>query len=739
MTYQKLAALTVAAFVLSTVFDGRLALAQQMASGENAVDENSRGGLEEVIVTAQKRAQNLQEVPIAVTAIGATEMEEARIFALSDVAMRTPGFTVTEYSLGQPGTYIRGVGSNEDGAGGDNSVAVFLNGVYLARGSSQTVDMFDIEQVEILRGPQGTLWGKNATAGTVSITSARPTDRFEGAIEGTVGNLDRVGLKGFVNGSFSDTVSARLAFSYRDRDGHTINAFTGEDMMGENATSARFSLSFVPSEELDVLIVADYTNNDLPGDARIPSGGGAGPSANAAGGGLNNPRLSLASTPGFAKRDIWGISATINWETSIGTFTSVTAYRDTDFDHLADPLGLTPQLFFVEGDDGEDETSKQFSQELRLTNETDKFRWTTGVYFMQEDAKRIETIDPSVTVPTPAGPLTFQSLNIFDQANDTTSYALFADFTFFLSDRVNLTTGLRYSDEKKDHGHTNAGFIGGPGTVQDELFTIDVSESWDAVTGRVVLDFAYSDDIMFYGSAARGFKSGGFQGQPGTEEGARTPFDPEFNLNYEAGMKSTWLDNSLRFNATVFLMDYQDIQVATLVSTPTNPVGSIITTNAGEAEIKGLELDWAWQFHANAILSGMYAYLDTEVTESPDSAFGVVGSKMQNSPENKFSIGVDINFPLGDEAEIRARASYSFTDDFADGNTDDLNTQIPSHEVVDARIAYANLHHGFDVIAWVKNAFDEEYRIQSFAVAGSGFALFAPERTFGLTVRKNFN
>lgn len=744
----RIAFMAVAIFLASALSCGQFALAQEPGELQSTDKETGQWeSLEEIIVTAQKREQNLQEVPIAVTAIGSAEMREARIFDLSDVAMRTPNFTVTEYSLGQPGTYIRGIGSNEDGASGDNSVAIFLNGVYLARGSSQTVDMYDIERVEVLRGPQGTLWGKNAVAGTVSITTARPTDQFESAVEATAGNLNWAGVNGYLNGPVSDTVSARLAFSYRDRDGHTKNKWTGKDMMGENATSARFSLSIIPNDELDVLLIADYTNNDMPGDARIPIGGAgpfppaAGPIANAAGGGIDNPRVSLASTVGFTKRDLWGVSATINWSTSIGTLTSVTAYRDTKFNHLADPLGLImPELYPLHGDDGEDETSKQFSQELRLANEYDQFRWTAGVYYLNEDANRIETVGPtSLSIPTPSGPLTFTSLNIFDQANQTDSYAIFADFTYFLSDRLNLTTGLRYTNETKDYDHTNRGVIGGPGTTQDELFTISESESWDAVTGRAVLDYVYSESIMFYGSIARGFKSGGFQGQPGTKVAASTAFDPEFSLNYELGMKSIWLENSLLFNATAFFMNYDDIQVATFLATEENPIGTFITTNASEAEIKGIELEWTWKLHQYASIYGMYAYLHTEVTESPASSAGVVGSRMQNAPEHKSSVGTDLHFPFGDDAEITARISYSFTDDFADGNTDDIDTQIPGHEVVDARIAYNNLRHEFEISLWIQNAFDETYRIQVFDVANSGFALFAPPKTYGVTLRKTLS
>ncbi len=716
-----------------------VAFGMQMAAAQT--NDDSGFAIEEIIVTAQKREQSLQEVPLAVTAIGAAQLREARITGVADVAMRTPNFSVTEYSLGQPGLSIRGIVSNEDGAAGDNSVAVFLDGVYLARGSSQLTDLYDLERIEVLRGPQGTLWGKNATAGAVSIVTRRPDENFRASIEATAGNLGRAEVKGLVSGAVGESTYGSISFSHRERDGHTTNQLTGEEMMNEDATSARAKLLFVPSDTLEILFGADFTTNDLAGDARIPIGGAAGPIANAAGGGENNPRVSLADNPGFSDRDVWGLSANIQWSAGIGDLTSITAYREAEFSHLADPLGMNPAMFFIEGIDGEEETSEQFSQEFRLTNETDTLRWVTGFYYLNEDAKRIETIDPELLPPLT--PLPIRSVNIFDQANETDSFAIFGDLTFFLSDQWNLNIGLRYTDEEKNYTHSSAdSFIGPllggaipaplPGSLQQELFTINATESWDAVTGRIAVDYTVNDDIMVFGSVARGFKSGGFPGQPDTAEAASTPFDPEFNLSYEAGIKSMWADNRFLLNANVFFMDYDDIQVTTLVSTPTNPVGSLITSNAGAAEIKGLEVEWTWQLSEAVSLYGMYAYLDTEVTEAVDTA--VIGSKMQNAPENKFSFGTELNYPVGANSEITARASYSYQDDLADGNTDDPSTFIPSHEVIDARIAYSNLEKGFEVAVWGKNLADETYRIQAFSVAGGGFALFAPPRTYGVTV-----
>lgn len=694
------------------------------------------GGVDTIIVTAQKREQSLQDVPIPITVMSAEKLRDERIFRMDEVADQVPGFTATLFSVGQPGLTMRGIGSSEDGAGGDNSVAVFLDGVYMARGSSQVFDLFDLERIEVLRGPQGTLYGKNVVGGAINVVSRRPGPDTRARIEGTIGNLNRIDVLGFANTALADNIFGKISFSSRDRDGYTFNATTGNLNMDENTQSVRFQLLFVPSDKIEFELSGDYSRDRLTGDQRIPGGGIAGPIADAAGGGLANPRVSLGDVDGFSRRDLWGVHGTLNWETGVGALTSITAYRETDFDWLTDPLGLTPALFFIEGTDGVEETSKQFSQKIRLASPSDRrLTWVGGLYYLNEDADRVETIDPVVVTPT----FTFSSLNIFDQANITNSYAVFGEATFALTDRLNITGGARYTYEKKKYDFEAGGFVApfGVGSLFPELFVISEEETWDAATWKGAIDYRLSDDLMVFASVTRGFKSGGFQGQPGSKASAMTPFNPEFAIDYEIGVKSQLFGDRLRLNVNAFFIDYTDLQVTELVATPTNPVGNLITTNAGEAEIKGVELEWDAILGAGFSFSGTYGYLDTEIEEFGRDT-SVIGLPLAGAPKHSYSLNAEYRRDLPGDNVLALRWTYKNVSRFFDDTASPDVTDIPQHDVVDARLAFIS-SRGFEASLWAKNLFDATYKLQSFDVAGSGFNLFAPPRTWGFSLSWHYD
>ena len=703
--------------------------------------------IEEIIVTAQKRTQSLQKVAISVTVLGADEIRESRIYRMDEIGARTPGFNVTLFSVGQPGLTMRGIGSNEDGAGGDNSVAVFLDGVYMARGASQVFDLFDLERVEILRGPQGTLYGKNVIGGAVNIVTSKPSDEFRVRGQGTVGNFNRIDLKAMASGPLSDNVLAKFAFSSRDRDGHTISLSTGNDVMDENTTSARAQLLFILGDAAEFLISADYSRDRLAGDARIPIGGTAGPVADAAGGGVNNPRNSLSDVDGLSERDLWGIHGTLEWDTGLGRLTSITAFRRTDFDWVTDPLGLTDlngiAPFFIlgtlDGDDKSTETSKQFSQEIRLAStEGQRLTWVGGLYYLHENAVRVEIVQPVVDISNVLGfPLgtvpPFQSLNIFDQKNILDSFAVFGEATFAVTDKLNVTGGLRYTNEKKNYDFEGAGTIAPVGSTLNELFIIDVSKQWDALTWKAGVDYAASGDVLFFASVTRGFKSGGFQGQPPSEEFASQPFDPEFAIDYELGVKSQWMDDRVRLNISGFYIDYTDLQIAQFIATPTNPVGNFTTLNAGKATIWGFEAEWIFRPAPWVEFSGSYGYLNTEVKEFGNDA-AAIGENLANSPKHSLSVSVDMNRPVGENGTISMHWNFRHISESNDDIPAAAITAIPAYTVVDTRLTYTLDDRNLDISFWAKNLFDETYRLQVFDVAGSGFALFAPPRMWGFTV-----
>ncbi len=721
-------------------------------SAAMAADDDDEFAIEEITVTAQKRSQSLQKVPISVTVLGAEQMRKSRIFRMDEIAARTPGFNVTLFSVGQPGLTMRGIGSNEDGAGGDNSVAVFLDGVYMARGASQVFDLYDLERIEVLRGPQGTLYGKNVVGGAINVVTSKPSDELVLRGEASVGNFKRIDIRAMASGPLSDSVNAKFAFSSRDRDGHTFGLQLGEDMMDENTSSMRGQLLFKINDATEFMLSADYTRDRLAGDARIPITGAAGAIASAAGGGIENPRNFVGDVTGLSNRDLWGIHGNLDWDTGYGHLTSITAFRRTDFDWVTDPLGLTTNdgiaPFFIQGtlngDDRSTETSKQFSQEIRLASpEGESLTWVGGLYYLHEDAVRVETVEPVLDLSTilgfPPGTVpNFASLNIFDQANILDSFAVFGEATYAVTDKLNITGGLRYTTEKKDFSNdSTAGFIGGPGSTITELFDISASKTWNALTWKVGVDYTATEDVLLFASVTRGFKSGGFQGQPSEPDSAATPFDPEFAIDYEFGVKSQWMDDRIRLNVSGFFINYTDLQVALFVSTPENPVGSFRTANAGKADIWGIEAEWTVLATPWLEFSGSYGYLNTEIKEFGSNTGDdllAIGESLATSPEHTLSFSVDMSQPVGDNGLVSLNLNYRYTSETNDDIPASPITAIPSYQVVDARLTYELTDRNLEFSVWSKNLFDETYQLQNFDVAGSGFALFAPPRMWGFTV-----
>ena len=339
--------------------------------------------LEEVIVTAQKREENMQTVAVAVSAFSADTLRNTGMLNVDDLTRLTPGFTITNYNPVTPQPYIRGIGSNPSDAGSDSSVGVFVDEVYAGRAGGYSADMLDIERVEVLRGPQGTLYGRNVPGGAINIISKRPTEELEGFLEVTGGEYDLWGAKAAISGPLSDTVLGRLAISTRQRDGHTENIITGNDLRDEDNSTFRGRLDFLPSDTVSVQLIAEYSEDDLLGPgARNHEGQNANLFLISLGLGFLTPldpptssdpyKVELVND-GFAKREMGGLSLKVDWEFDSFTLTSVTGYRENDYEFSDDILGISVPLVINRAE----ESSEQFSQEIRFSGSTDKVQWTT--------------------------------------------------------------------------------------------------------------------------------------------------------------------------------------------------------------------------------------------------------------------------------------------------------------------------------------------------------------------------
>jgi iron complex outermembrane receptor protein len=678
----------------------------------------SHAVLEEVIVTAQKREQNVQTIPIAVTAIGEETLRNANILTIDDVANHTPGFTITNYNPVTPQPFIRGVGSSPSDAGSDASVGVFIDGVYAGRAGGYRADMYDLQRVEILRGPQGTLFGRNVAGGALSILSNAPTREFAGDLELTAGDYDLFGARGMLNGPLSDTLAGRLAFSVRQRDGDTDNTVTGSELRDEDNQSVRGRLLWQPSDELTVNLIADYSEDDLEGPAARNFKGDPSAALGSVGLGFlvpfllptsKDPFKIQAEFDGYAKREMGSATLQLDWQTGLGTLTSLSGFRYNDFDYLDDVFGLAfdpasgvaPLLT-----DHGDEESDQFSQELRLTSVTESLAWTVGLYYLEQDTDQVQTFAP-LGVPVS-----------YDQSADTTSYAIFAHATLALSERWAITAGGRYSYDEKDFDLVTEGVEIGFGLLTPDPanpeagsvpFDAGDDDSWSKFTPKLSVEYAPNDNLFAYATWSQGYKSGGYNGVATNFTAATTPFDEETVNNYELGLKTDFLDDRMRLNVAAFYMDYEDLQV--FVSSFESTVG-LLVDNAGEADVYGLEAEWFYAPSDRLDFTATYAYLDAEIG---NNEIGTVeeGNDLTRAPEHSASAAAQYRWPLGNLGDLLLRTDYAWQDR--------IYFQPENYEL-SAQDSYGLLHFraalqaaaGWELAVWVRNATDEEYWVHAF-------------------------
>ena len=693
--------------------------------------------LEEVVVTAQHREESLQDVPIAITAIGAEDIRTADVSDINSISLRTPGFSMGAFNPAQPQLFIRGIGSNADGAGEDQSVVVFLDGVYLGRTAGQAFDLFDLERLEVLRGPQGTLYGKNAAGGAINIITTKPSEEFEGGFELSGGDMGYFGVRGMLSGPLGDRMAGKISFSHKERDGYVESIVADiDDLNSYNTDGVRAQLLARPADTLELLLSVDASKDrrDAPGRS-IGDGLALGNLVD-----TYPPELqpdfyeNLQDKLPHSDTDTAGISLQADWDLGPGTFTSITAYRTADAD-VFDPQPPVAFEYFpiVTVDNFFKEDGDQFSQEIRFASQaSDSLFWQAGLYYLNEQVDRDEFFDGIIGAPlggAPTGTTLPRGGNY--QTNETESMGAFGQLTWSFGDNWDLTLGGRYTTESKDA--TNRSLANGVNIL--EVFDIKADESWDAFTPKVAVNY-YLGDTTLYATASTGFKSGGFQGSAPTELAAVTPFDEENVTNYEAGIKGMLLDSSLRFNATVFYTQYEDLQVLIQTVGPGGVPGPNLTQNAGEAESSGFELEMQWQLGSYFQLAGTYAYLDTEYTQLDGNLKPFEGNRLRNAPKNAGSLSLIFDYPLAGGGIIGARADYTHKDKAYQDLENREEGAISSYDVTNLRASYTAEDQSWELAGWVKNVFDEEYMLHNYTInpGVAPMVLPAAPRTVGATL-----
>jgi iron complex outermembrane receptor protein len=724
-----------------------LAVAAPIVQAQEA--SRTAGGLEEVIVTAQKRAESAQDVPIALSVFDAETLRASNINSIEQIAMRTPNFTMMRTNVGEPQFYIRGVGSTSDSAAGDPTVGVFQDEIYIGRVSGAAFDIFDMERVEVLRGPQGTLFGRNTSGGAINFVPKRPEQETYLSADLSYGNYNAWEGRAVVNGGLTDSLAGRISLSHRERDGFSENIDTGDDLDDENNWSVRGQLLFTPSEANRLLLGYDYVKDDAAGNARVPfpvfdTGHGAANTAVTAALRRIWPRGSdlreAYSDPAtYQKREINGLTARYEHDASYGSWTLLGGWREVDLNWYEDldgvkPFGnvATPPLGWVlRNRDIADENAEQYSLEARLASPADaKIKWVAGLYYFDESVDRTERFITQFSLAPPAGgDVTFL------QDVDSKTYAIFGQMTYPVTDNLDVTAGLRWSNDEKDarQAATNnaAAFDPTPGIplFPGQPYDITADDSWDSTTGRFGIDYRTGGGQLIYGSVSKGFKSGIFPSQNNVVANVGVATPPEEVWSYEIGTKTQWMDDRLRVNLALFYMDYQDLQLFRLDQALRLVTFTEDTVNKGaELEIVGAAAD-GLQLGLTA------AYLNAEVDGGIND-----GGQLPRSPE--YTFGGFAQYVTGvANGDFTARLDVKRTDDYRTEIPyagDEVNwriTEIDGFTMVDMRLAYAiGEQRNVEFAVWGRNLADETYPMHTIPFLGNGFSVFGPPRTYGVSV-----
>lgn len=699
-----------------------LALAIPVAATAQQPAESS-AALEEIIVTAQRREENLQQTAIAVTAVSGETLAAVNAQSLYDISRVAPNI---EFGGSQGGSnlYIRGIGQQQSGLLSDPGAVIYIDGVYRPRVASNSTNFSDVQRVEVLRGPQGTLFGKNAIGGALNITSIAPSNDLGAAVDLQAGSRDRIKAGGWVNlPVVQDRLVARLSVESNKQDGYMKNLQTGEKLSDTDFYTARAGLLWNPSNDFQITVRGDYTKEDQIGV-------GARPIENS-----NASYLALGeyetrgTAPSYSRLKDYGVSATLEWKVGPGTFKSITAKRTWTQDFSQDTDGTPDPVYTAHvSSNAKDDF---ISEELQYTAAAfdDRLSLTAGAFYMDEDI--FSGVYPRIAAP----PVQINLDNYRDQT--TKSYALFGQGTYAFTDSVDLTLGLRYSRDKKDIDFFQYNYAPSPTNPTFPLGGVDLDTqreaSYSALTPKATLQYQIIPDVMTYITAARGFKAGGFNNQPTAPE-EFTAFAPEYVWNYEAGLKSEWLDRRLRANIAVYRMNYTDIQL-----TFTGPSGISTVANVGEARINGLETEFNFLATPSLLLNVSYGYNDFKITHvAPGTEDVTTQTVLPNFPKVNASGGLQYTVDIGTKGSIVLRTDYSWKDKiYYDSNNTESFAQ-DAYGLWSARLTYRGSAERWSVYAYGTNLADTYYHLYGQSSLGMTATMPGPPRELGLGLMAKF-
>jgi iron complex outermembrane receptor protein len=668
--------------------------------------------VQEVVVTAEKRETTLEKTPIAVSAFTTKALAVRTIQDVQSLSQATPGLSYNKNSNFVQ-LAIRGISLEQVNLGGEPGVALYQDGVYLARPYVGDATFFDLARVEVLRGPQGTLYGRNATGGSVNLVGNEPTDTFSGRAGLTLGNYNRVRVEGLVNGPLGDGIDARLGFVLDQHDGYTKNLLDGRRVDNGRTGSGRAALAFHPTDKIKFVLTADYNREDDSGPVfhtgEIPG------TAVALGGRITgNPRTIYIDGPASDLTTQWGVTGKLTVDLPGAVLTSISAYRNSSF-HLQSDLDGTD---FDLVDENLRESANQWSEEVQVASHGDsRFTWIVGAFAFRESG----ALNYAFPIPLLATTISFLA------HQDTTAAAVYGQGTYWITPQLSATVGLRYSDEAKDGSTHEVVFV--PGSVS-------LKGNWSALTPKFGLQYQATPENLIYVSVGRGFKAGGIN----TGSLQTRPYNPEYVWSEEIGAKNRFFDGRLQLNVDAFIYQYTDLQVNQFA------IGQTFITNAASANGKGIEADLIAKLGGGFTLDGSLSLLDATFSnyKSEDTfrpALGVIdlkGNQLPLSPRFTASLGLQYNVALS-AGDLTVRGDYFHKSDQFFTPFNESYAHAPAEDLFNARISFQT-HSGWEVALYGRNLTNQA-PIEAITVSGINagtLVLYGPPRTYGVELRKSF-
>lgn len=659
--------------------------------------------LEEVVVTAQKRAQNLQDVPIAISAINAEVLAETGAITITQIIPMVPGLTGSDYGLATNTWAIRGISSNDWSFGSEPAVGVFFDDAYVGRNIFATGTFFDISRIEVVKGPQGTLFGRNAAAGAISLISNKPADENEAKLGISLGDEGQQRYEVVGNLALSDSFAVRLAYQHDEWEGMWEEINTGDDAYTKS-DAVRLMARWDVSDNVEALFRANYAKADTnyTSTVNIPF--------NVADPGVEYPDKYALNEASYEENEDYGFGMTLNWEINEAlTLVSITDVRHGenifrgDGDETADDAAVDLILFggFTGGMTvpidlrGDADT---VYQEFRLSGGSDSITWFAGVSYYYEDLDmhkyNIDYVDTALGLGT-------VFVTRLANQGENNSYGVYADATWNVTEKLALIGGARWSYDDKDwctNTLENTVPFSPPFPTDGNVCT---DENWDEITPRLIAQYDIGDDAMIFGSVSKGYKGGGFNNDAADTNGdfmgdTVFSFDPETSVAYEVGLKSTMLDGQMQLNGSVFYSEYDDFQVAR-ESLETG----VVISNAGDAETMGLEAELSYSPVENLVLMANYAYLDTEFSQG-----FLDGNDLAYAPGNTFSVGTNFNHDLLG-GRLNWFVIYNYTDDFYHEATNVWEED--AYGLLNGKVTYTPASERWDFAVAADNITDEDY------------------------------